>query len=412
MMKRTLTAIVALLSHRLVLPAVCVLFLLCYIGVTFFTDEALVTLLRLIGQNPLALGLLALVAVNALLGMVTDIRVWIAARKLSDGRSHVDIGVMGHETIMVAGRLDTEETARILRIGGYRVTIREGFVSASRGISLLAPRLLWRLTVCLLFAGMALSLLSRQSQRIPVIEGEVLDLAGMPERTVERITLEDVPGHWFLQRKLAIALIDPSGRRDTYGVYPPRILGSGFLYPRYLSLAPLLRIDGPGFGLSEGYRLVMLYPPGREDVIPLSGDYQLKLVIPDLEGMTDPFVSGRFDIHFTLLKGDQLVSEGDVPFGGRFESVDLTVELRDARRYVVTDFVRDYGLFCIWIALVTALVAFILYLPLRFLWPQRFMIFSVDTEKMQIVAGCSSEGKSRQNETLFYDLLDKICRTR
>lgn len=409
-MKRVLATAVSIMSHRLLLPTVCVLFLFLYIAVAFFTDEALVTLIQLIGHNPLALVLLALVAMNALLGLIADIRSWRIAGKAAAGLHSAGTESNSYETLAVSGRLDTDETARILSAEGYQVTVREGFVAARRGWSLLLPRMLWRLTICLLFVGVALSLSLRQSQRVPLIEGEALQIPGIPTRTVERITLEDVPGHWFLQRRLAITLAGADGQRDNYGIYPPGLLGPGFLYPRYLAVAPLLRITEPGIGVSEGYQLIMLYPPGREDVVALSGDYRLKLVILTREGMADPFASGRFDLHVRLLKGDQLLFEGDVPFGGRFESSGFAVELLDASRYVVTDFVNDYGVLCIWMACVAALLAVTLYLPLRFLWPHRFMFFSIDSEKMQIVSGCSSEGKSRQNKALYYDLLDKICR--
>lgn len=410
-MKRTLLALISLLSHRLLSPAVCALFLLLYIGIAFFTDETLVTMVQLIGHNPLALGLLALVAINALLRMIAGIRRWRIARKVAAGLLPADCGLMGRESIAVAGLLDIDETARILRAEGYRVAVRESFVAARRGWSLLCPRLLWRLAVCLLFAGVVLSLSSRQSQRVPVIEGEVLELAGTAPRTVERITLEDAPGHWFLQRRLAITMAAPDGGRDSYGIYPPGILGNSFLYPRYLAVAPLLRITEPGIGVSEGFQLIMLYPPGREDMVALSGEYRLKLAILPREGVADPFVSGRFDLHVRLLKGDQLLSEGDVPFGGRFESNGLSVELLDARRYVVTDFVRDYGVLCIWMACAAALLAVTLYLPLRLIWPRREMWFSSDGQG-GVSAWCSSEGRTRQNEALFYDLLDKICRNR
>jgi hypothetical protein len=178
------------------------------------------------------------------------------------------------------------------------VTVREGFVNARRGPGLFIPRLLWRLTVVLLFAGVALSLSSRRSLRAPVIEGEALQIPGTPPRNVERITLEDVPGHWFLKRRLTISLLTPDGGRDIYGIYPPCISGNSFLYPRYLAVAPLLRIRVPESAESStDYRLIMIYPPGREDEIELAGDYRLKLVIRQRAGMADPFVSGRFDLH-------------------------------------------------------------------------------------------------------------------
>ncbi|MGB9081284.1 MAG: hypothetical protein WCD00_08290, partial [Desulfuromonadaceae bacterium] len=127
-MKRVLIAFTSLLSHRLLSPAVCALFLLFYIGVAFVNDEALVTMVQLVGHNPLALGLLALVAMNALFSMIADIRDWRIAGKVAAGPFPAVSDSMRHESITVVGRLDVDETARILSAEGYRVTVREGFV--------------------------------------------------------------------------------------------------------------------------------------------------------------------------------------------------------------------------------------------------------------------------------------------
>lgn len=395
-MRSMRAAVLSLLSQRLLLPVVCALFLLFYIGIAFFTDEALITLVQLVRHNPLALGLLALVALNALFRMVAD-------GLLPAGTGHAS-------SLAVIGRLDADETARILAAEGYRVTVRKGSVSARRGVSLFIPRLLWRLTIFLLFIGVALSLSSRRSLRVPVIEGEPLQIPGAAPRSVERITLEDASGQLFLHRRLKISLLAPDGQRDIFGIYPPGLLDTSFLYPRYLAMAPMLQITTPGsVGASEGYRLIMLYPPGREDEIKLADYYRLKLVIPQREGMDDPFVSGRFDLHVKLLKGDQLLSEGAIPFGGRFEANGFSVALLDARRYVVTDFVCDYGVFCIWMASVALLMAIILYLPLRWIWPYREMWLAVDGQDA-VSAWCRSEGRTRRHEALFHDLLDRICR--
>lgn len=407
-MKQIFATAISLLSHRLLPPAVYALFLMLYVAVAFFIDDALIMLVQLVDHNPLALGLLVLVAINALIRLALDLRNWQLSRM---DAADLSVGICGRYggSIVVAGCLDADETARILTSEGYRVTVGEGFVSARRGVSLLIPRLLWRLTVFLLFVGVALSLSSRSSQRIPVIEGEPLQVPGAPPRTVERITLEETPGHWFLQRRLAITLLSPDGERDVCGIYPPGRLGASFLYPRYLALAPLLSVSVPVSGVTEGYQLIMLYPPGREDEVVLAGDYRLKLVIPPREGGGDPFVSGRFDLHVRLLKGGQLLSEGDIPFGGRFEANGYSVALLGARRYVVTDFVRDYGVFCIWTAFAALFASMILYLPLRWIWPRRLMLFAADGEG-GVRAWSRSEGRTRRHEALYHDLLDRICR--
>lgn len=390
-MKRILVKALVLVSHRLLPPVVCGLFLLLYIGTAFFTDDALVTLVQLTGYAPPALGLLVLVAVNALLR--------IGADKYGQASA-----------LAVAGKLDTVETARILGAEGYRVTVREGFVDARRGVSLFIPRLLWRLTVFLLFVGVALSLSSRRSLRLPVIEGEQLQIPDAAPRSVERITLETVPGHPFLQRRLTISLLTPDGGRDVYGIYPPRLLGSAYLYPRYLALAPLLQISLPDSVTSSAdYRMIKIYPPGREDEVVVSDEYRLKLVIPQRGDSADPFQTARFNLHVRLLKGDQLFAEGDLPFGGSFEANGFSVALLDARRYVVTDFVRDYGVPCIWSAFVLLLAAVTLYLPLRYIWPRREMLFSADGEG-GVSATCYSEGRNRGHDELFHDLLDRISR--
>lgn len=410
-MTRILSLIKTALYHRLLLPVVCLIFLILYIGIAFITDESLVTLVQLVGHNPFALGLLVLVAINSSLRMTDDVRNYRIARQGVAGAFPAAVEGVCDQSLIVNGRLDAADVGRILGKEGYVVTMRDGFVAGVQGISLICPRLLWRLAALLLFAGVALSLSTRHSLRIPVIEGEPLQIEGAAPRSVERIALEDAPGRWFLQRRLAITLADAGGARGTFGIYPPGIVGDRFLYPRYLGVAPLLRLTAPGVTEPfEGYQLILLYPPGREDKVELINGYRAQFVIPQNDGMPDPFVSGRYDLHVKVLKEDLVVAEGDIPFGGRFEANGFSIALLGSARFVVTDFVRDYGVFCIWLASAVALAAFLLYLPLRLFWPRRVMLFAVDAESERIAADCSSEGRRRQHEALFHDLLDKICR--
>lgn len=409
-MKLIFARIVTTMSHRLLLPVVCALFLTLYIAIAFFTDEALVTLVQLVGHNPLALGLLALVVINASFRMAGDLRSYLTSRQAVAGAAPAAVEGVFAQSLAVSGQLDTDEVGRILGGEGYRVTVRDGSIAAVRGVSLICPRLLWRLALLLLFAGVALSLSTRTSLRMPVIEGEPLQVGGVAQFTVARIALEDTPGHWFLQRRLTVGLADGEGRQSAFGIYPPGMVGDSFLYPRYLGVAPLLRLNAPGVTEPfEGYQLIMLYPPGREDKVELINGYHAQFVILQRDGMPDPFVSGRYDLHVKLLKGDQLIAEGDIPFGGRFEADGFSVELLGSTRFVVTDLVRDYGVLFIWLASAVALLAFMLYLPLRCLCPRRVMLFFAYSEG-RIVACCSSEGKRHRHEALFHDMLDRLCR--
>lgn len=409
-MKRITVLLVSLVSHRLLMPLILALFLLCYIAVAFFTDEALVTMVQLVGHNAVSLGLLALLAVNALSRLFLDLLNYRLHRSVFAGLAPAVADPLCRESLVVTGELDNVELARILSAEGYRVTGRKGFVAARRGVGLLLPRLLWRLALGLLFAGVAVSLSSRRSLRMPVIEGETLQVDGTRPYSVGRIVLEDVTGHWFLQRRLEMTLTGVDGRRYRYGIYPPGLVDGNFLYPRYLALAPLLRFTLPGVRETfEGYRLVMLYPPGREDNVELSAGYGAQLSMIQREGMPDPFVSGRFDLHVKLQRGGQLVAEGDAPFGGHFAADGFAVSLLDARRYVVTDMVRDYGVPCIWAAFLLVLLAIMVYLPLRCFWPRREMLFAVNPDGA-VSACCAAEGRRRGHEALFHDLLDRVCR--
>jgi len=411
-MRRFVAATGRIIAHRLLIPGVLALFLLLYIGIAFFTDEALAAMLPMVGRNPLAIGLLALSALNALCLMGADLQSYRPVRRRSTGQPSAADDRSGRESLAVSGQLDTTETVRILTSEGYRVSAESDSIVARRGWSLLVSRLLLHLALVLLFSGVLLSLTTRRSLRLPVIEGEALQAADMAPRTVERIHFEEAPGSWFLQHRLAIVVSGVDGQKKSYGIYPPGRIDGRFLYPRYLAIAPLLRISAPGpGGESEGFRLIMLYPPGREDEIPLEGGYRLKLVIPPQEGLPDPVVAGRFDLHVRVFRGDLLLGEGDLPFGGRMEAGGVSVALLDARRFVVTDLVRDNGVICIWGALLAALLSVVIYLPVRCVWPRREMVFSATGQGG--VRACSfAEGKKRRHESLFHDLLDKMSRNR
>jgi hypothetical protein len=411
-MRRFVAATGRIIAHRLLIPVVLALFLLVYIGIAFFTDEALAVMLPVVGRNPIALGLLALSALNALCLMVEELKHYCDVRRFAPGQPPAVDDSSCRESLAVSGRMDVVDTVRILTAEGYRVSVEEGTVVARCGMRLLVPRLLWRLALALLFSGVLLSLTTRRSLRLPVIEGEVLQAAGMAPRSVERINFEDAPGSWFLQHRLAIVVSGVDGQKKSYGIYPPGRIDGCFVYPRYLAIAPLLRISAPGpGGESEGYRLIMLYPPGREDEIALEGGYRLKLVILQREGMPDPVAAGRFDLHVKVFRGDLLLGEGELPFGSRIEAGGLSVALLGARRFVVTDLVRDNGVLCIWGACIAALLSVVIYLPVRVLWPRREMAFS-NIGQGEMRAYCFAEGSRRRHESLFLDLMDKICRNR
>lgn len=407
-MKRVYTAICSLVGHRLMLPAILAVFLCIYIGIAFFTDEALVTMVQLLGHTPATHLLFVLAVCNILCRMGSERGRYRAIRLLSTGRIPERCDGVPLQTLSVNGNLDSTETARILADQGYRVSSGAGYVAARRGRSLLAPRLLRQSALLLMFSGIALSLATRQSLRVPAIEGETLQVRGMTPRTIERINLQETPGQRILQRRLTVVASDIEGSRRQYGIYPPGTMEGRFFYPRFLSVAPLLKVATPEGELSEGYRLIMLYPPGREDEVVLGNGYRLTLAILQKDGAPDPFMAGRFDLHLKAFKGNQLLGEGELPFGGRLDAGGMSVSLLDARRFVVTDFVRDKGVFCIWLACAAAAVSLALYLPIKVLWPRREMFFADDGHG--VVTACSyAEGGRQRHESLFLDLLDRAC---
>ena len=398
--------LLALLGHRLLAPAVCAIFLAAYVVTSFFTDETLVLLIGLIGRNPLALGLLLLGGINSLLGACSLWSRFRAGRQLLKGS--LSPVVSGWEMLDLAGKLDIPETAGILKEAGYRVAIGGSYVAAWRGLSLLVPRLLWKLAIGLAFLGIMLSLAGRKSTRMEFAEGEPLPVTGMPPAMVERIELQSSPDHWFYQNQLSITLAQLDGNKKYFGIYPPGVYGGTFVYPRYLSLAPLLQVRLPNVAenIETTYRQVMIYPPGREDIVEYPGGYRLFVSLVSGVSDVDPFIAADGMLNLRLVRDNHVVAESRVAKGSGFAANGHEVRYLGLKRFVVTDLVRDPGVPFVWGAVVAAILSLTLYLPIRLFLPKREVLFVVDGDLVK--AYSRAEGRYLRHGALFHDLLDRI----
>jgi hypothetical protein len=192
-------------------------------------------------------------------------------------------------------------------------------------------------------------------------------------------------------------------------VYPPALFGGAFVYPRYLGVALAYRFSAPD--LPAGFQdngVFPIYPPGKEAQLPVTGSpYKITLSLAKPEDGSDPYMTGRFDFAFKLVKGSDQLLTGTVKPGGEFSRDGIKLAIVDARRMVITDFVVDYGVLCIWLAGFLFLLAACLWLPVRLCLPRREMLFNWEEGK---VSACShAEGGERGHAGTFHEVLDIIA---
>lgn len=427
-MKRLLHAFLTAGSSRAVPPVIIGLFFLVYIGIAFFTNETLITLMAFTRNSFILAALLALIPLNSALRLLQEIGRQLKLRRVMAGKTVEGMSELFDEAVTLSAHTDTapypipEVTAsdspsvsalesRIIA-EGYKTRRLGNVLTAWRGVTLFPARLLFFAGTFCLFAGILISITSRTSQRQMVIEGEPLPTPEGFGGRVERITLANATGS-ILSRTLAMEVAPSSsgyGKR-TFGIYPPSLYGGAFVYPRYLGLALLLRFSAPD--LPAGYEkqcILNCYPPGREDSqgIPDS-PYRIVFSIPEPESGSDRYISyvtGNVTLQFKLLKGKELLFRGSAPGGGEFVRDGYRLAFPEIRRLVVTDFIRDYGVLFIWASALFFIAAGCLWLPIRVFLPRREMLFRYEPG---VTLACSrAEGKVRSHASVFHEAVDLL----
>ena len=417
-MKRLLRPIWAVLSSRAVSPVVIGLFLLIYIGIAFFTDEALTTLIGFTSHSVFLAGLFALLPLNCACRLAAEISLHLGRRRALAGNAAAVSPELFDETVSLPASGSDAEVPHPApdfaglegRLGaaGYRTHRTAGALSAWRGFSAVPARIVYLTATFCLLAGILISLTSRLSLRSPVVEGEPLpSFAG--ERVVEKIALRE-SGGMFLSRTLTME-VAPSGTgegRRAFGLYPPSLQGGFFVYPRYLGIGLVVRLSAPG--MPAGFEkpcVLNIYPPGKEEAVEIPGSpYRIVLSLADPGDGTDPYISGRMAFLFKVMKDTEVVFTGKAAAGGEVAHDGYRIAFPDARRLAITDFIRDFGVPLIWGALLMLVVAAAIRLPTRLFLPRREMLFMDDAGSVR--AFSRAEGRFRDHGGVFHEALDLL----
>jgi hypothetical protein len=411
-MKRLLRAMLAAVSSRALAPLVIGLFFLLYIGIAFFTDETLITLMAFTRSSRILAVILALIPLNYAFRIVRETVRQLAMHRALTGKTVDVLPELIDEEVELPVSPPFPELQNRLAAAGYKTRRTENALTAWRGASIFPARILFLAGSFCLFTGILISITTRTSVRQMVVEGEPLP---MPEGTggrVERITLANSSGS-ILSRALTMEVAPSSsgyGRR-IFGLYPPALYGGAFVYPRYLGLALLLRFSAPD--LPAGYEthcFLNSYPPGKEASEAIPGSpYRIVFSIPEPDAGSDRYISymtGNVTLQFKLLKGKDLLFTGSARGGGEFVRDGYRLAFPDIRRLVVTDYIGDYGVFLIWAAALLFVTAGCLWLPIRAFFPRREMLFRFEPD---VTRACSrAEGGARNHAGVFHEALDLV----
>lgn len=412
-MKRLLSAALAVASSRALPPVVIGCFFLLYIGIAFFSDETLITLMDFTRNSFILAALLALIPLNYGLRILREVVVQHRVRRVMSGKSTAVMAALFDETVEVPAVPLSPELRSRIEAAGYKTRQTGNSLTAWRGVSLFPVRLLFLAGMCCLFVGILISITGRSAYRQMVIEGEPFPTREGNGGTVQRISLANSSGA-ILSRTLTMDVApSPAGHgRRSFGIYPPSLYGGFFVYPRYLGLALLLRFSAPD--LPAGYEApctLSCYPPGKEESVAIPGSpYKIIFSIPEPAAGSDSYQSYMMDrkiLRFKVLKGQELLFTGNSPAGEEFAHNGYRVALPDVRRLVVTDFIRDYGLPFIWAAALLFTVAGCCWLLLRTFIPRREMVFIFGPGATR--AGSRSEGGVRRHAGVFHGALDHIA---
>ena len=411
-MKRLLHAIVTAVSSRALAPLVIGFFFLLYIGIAFFTDETLITLMAFTRTSRILAGILALIPLNYAFRIVRETGWHIKTRRVLTGKAADDMPELFDEAVVLPVPPPVPELRSRLAAQGYKTGCSENTLAAWRGASIFPARILFLAGTFCLFTGILISTSTRASVRQMVIEGEPLPMPEGIGGRVERITLANSSGS-ILSRTLDMEVASSSsgyGKRK-FGLYPPSLYGGSFVYPRYLGLALLLRFSAPDLPAGyEKHSFLNCYPPGKEASEEIPGSpYRIVFSIPEPDAGSDRYISymtGNVTLQFKLFKGKDFLFSGSAPGGGEFVRDGFRLAFPDIRRLVVTDYIGDYGVLFIWAAVLFFVVAGCIWLPIRSFFPRREMLFRYGPD---VTRACSrAEGRARRHAGVFHEALDLV----
>lgn len=429
-MKRLLRTLLTAGSSRALPPVVIGLFFLIYIGIAFFTDETLITLMAFTRTSIILAALLALIPLNCLLRLLQETGRQLKIRRVLHGENAGSMAELFDETVTLPLPIAPEprslpseaeavpashsfaELKVRLAAEGYKTRHSENVLAAWRGASIFPARILFLTGTLCLFAGILISTTTRTSQRQMVIEGEQLPTPDGTGGLVKRINLSNSSGS-ILSRNLLmeIAPSDSGYGERIFGLYPPALYGGSFVYPRYLGIAVWLRFSAPDMPTAyEAPIFLNCYPPGKEDSVVIPGSsYKIVFSIPDPDAGIDRYISymtGSVPFRFKLLKGKELLFEGITTGGKEIVRDDYRLALPDIRRMVVTDYIGDYGVLLIWAAALFFALSACFWLPIRTFFPRREMLFRYEVDAIK---ACSrAEGGTRRHAGVFHEALDLI----
>ncbi|GAM08031.1 hypothetical protein OR1_00301 [Geobacter sp. OR-1] len=411
-MKRLLQTILTAASSRALPPLVVGFFFLVYIGIAFFTNETLITLMAFTRNSLILDGILALIPLNSALRILQETCWHLKKRRVLNGKTSDVKPALFDESVELTAAPSFSDLQSRLGAVGYKTRRSENAVTAWRGASIFPARILFLAGTFCLFTGILISITTRTSHRQMVVEGEPLPVPEGIGGRVERITLANSSGP-ILRKTLTMEVAPSSsgyGKR-VFGIYPPSMYGGSFVYPRYLGLALLLRFSAPDLPAGiEKHSILNCYPPGKEASEEIPGSpYRIVFSIPEPVAGSDRYISymtGNVTLKFKLLKGKEVLFSGSAPGGGEFVRDGYRLAFPDIRRLVVTDYIGDYGVFFIWVAALLFIGAGCIWLPVRLFFPRREMLFRYD---QGVATACSlAEGGARTHAGVFHEMLDMI----
>jgi hypothetical protein len=388
---------------------VCGIFLLTYIGIAFGTDETLIALMEFTRTHVILQVLLALIPLNSLCRIVIETGRHLKRRRALNCEGSDAPAELFDESVTVAASPAFTELQGRLGAVGYRCRATESVLAAWRGVSIFPARLLFLAGTLCLFAGILVSLTTRTSHRMNVIEGEAIPTAKGGGGLVERISLKPSSGS-ILDKNLTmeVAPSEVGDGRKVFGLYPPSLYRGYFVYPRYLGIAAVVRFSAPETqSLYEKRSILNIYPPGKEDRLEIPGSpYRIDFSMAKPDDGSDPYMTGRVTFLFKVLKGKEVIFAGAAPTGGEFAREGYRLAIPDCRRMVITDFIQDYGVLLVWSAAILFIVAGCIWLPVRFFFPRREMHFASEGDTLQ--ACTRAEGRRRIHAGVFNETLDLL----